>query len=92
MDYVCQSSSVFLLGTAKLSSAYVVCTPGRGRIGAGQKVQKFRILDRVGSKATTGVLCPLASSPRTLLALLWPLTSHVHQLGRHQSLVLLPKA
>lgn len=55
-------------------------------------MQKFRILDRVGSKATTGVLCPLASSPRTLLALLWPLTSHVHQLGGHQSLVLLPKA
>lgn len=28
MDYVCKSSSVFLLGTAKLSSAYAVCTPG----------------------------------------------------------------
>lgn len=92
MDYVYKSSSVFPLGTAKLNSADVVCILGRGRIGAGQKVQKLRILVIIGSKAITGVLCPLASSPRTLLVLPWPLTSHVHQPGGHQSLVLFPKA
>lgn len=41
VEYMCKSSSVFPLGTTKLNSADAVCIPGRGRIGAGQKVQKL---------------------------------------------------
>lgn len=50
MEYVCKSSSVFPLGTAKLNSADAVCIPGRGRIGAGQKVQKLGFWSELAQK------------------------------------------
>lgn len=90
---MCVSSTVPPLGTN--GAEHCRCTlqsRDRKEDWAGLKVQKVRRLVYIGSKATTGVLCPLASSPWTLLALLRPLTSHVHQLGRHQSLMLLPRA
>lgn len=74
-----------------LNGADVPYSPGIGRTRAELKVQKVSILVYMGSKATTGVLFT-GKLTWTLLALLGPLTSHVYKLGRHRSLMLLPRA
>lgn len=74
------------------NTAGVSCKSGDREVQAGLEVQKGRSLVYTGSEPPPETSCPLASSPGTLLAWLWSLTSHVHQLGRHRSLMLLPRA
>lgn len=86
------SSSVSLPGTDGTQHCRCILqsrdrkVPGRAE---GTESQETVYID---SKPPPETSCLSASSPGTLLAWLWPLTSHVHQLGRHQSLMLLPRA